>query len=197
MYSPAIDRALAAALSAHDGQWRKGGERVPYALHPLHVALMLARLGYEEDMVVAGLLHDAVEDAPQTWTVARVEREFGAHVASIVSQLSEDKSKSWEERKRSGIDRVPHLSPEAASVKAADQLHNLHSLARELREAPEVEAVWARFRGGRERTLAMSSELVSALTRRVDPKLARALESALRALLEVDRQRAGRVVQPS
>jgi (p)ppGpp synthase/HD superfamily hydrolase len=186
MFSPVIERALAAAIAAHHGQVRKGIEATPYVVHPLHVALILARWGMDDDVIVAGLLHDTVEDRADRWTPARVEQEYGAHVAGLVAQLTEDKSKSWEERKRFGIDHVPHMSPQAATVKAADKLHNLQTLVIQLRSNPDATEVWAGFRGGRERTLSMSSELVEALCKRVEPKVARALRAALKTLLDAD-----------
>lgn len=183
MFSARIERALRVALAAHDGQLRKCAEPVPYAVHPLHVGLMLARWGQEEDVVVAGLLHDVVEDCPD-WTVERVARDFGAHVAGVVGELSEDKSRSWDERKRDGVERVAGMSPEAAAVKAADKLHNLATLKLELEASTDPDALWARFKGGRDNTLRMSSELVEALAQRVEPKIARALRAALQALLD-------------
>lgn len=184
MYSAAIERALRAAVAAHAGQTRKGEPDVPYIVHPMHVALMLSRLGMDEEVIQSALLHDVVEDCPG-WTLARVEREFGPRVAAIVGELTEDKSKSWDERKRRAIEHVPHLSPQAASIKAADKLHNLQSLAAALRTAADPEVVWKRFNGGRERTLAMSRELVAALTLRIDARLARALRAALQSVLDL------------
>lgn len=194
MYSTVIERALAASLAAHEGQSRKGECATPYVIHPMHVALMLARFGLDDDVIAAGLLHDVVEDCP-AWSNERVQAEFGAHVAGIVSQLTEDKSRSWDERKQAAIAKVPHMSPEAASVKACDKLHNLHSLVNQLRDAQDPELVWAKFKGGRERTLAMSHDLVEALTQRVDARIAKALRAALRSLFEISEERAPRSAQ--
>ncbi|MBK8177704.1 MAG: bifunctional (p)ppGpp synthetase/guanosine-3',5'-bis(diphosphate) 3'-pyrophosphohydrolase [Planctomycetes bacterium] len=191
MYSQLLERALHAAIAAHDGQTRKGDASSPYVTHPLHVALMLARFGLEEDVIAAGLLHDVVEDSPG-WTVERVAEEFNPHVAGIVSQLTEDKTRSWGERKSAGVAKVPHMSPEAASVKACDKLHNLHSLTAQLRSARDPDQVWSQFNGGRERTLAMSHELVEALAQRVDARIARALRAALAHLLELSAPAAAR-----
>ena len=190
MYSQAIERAMRASIAAHDGQWRKGGQGVPYIVHPMHVALMLSRFAMEEDVIVAGLLHDVVEDCPD-WTIERVEREFGAHVAAIVRQLTEDKTQPWDERKRSAVEHVPHLSPEAASVKAVDQLHNLNSLIAELTAHRDHDEVWSRFKGGRERTLQHARELAEALAKRVDPRIGRALRSTLATLVATAAQDAG------
>jgi (p)ppGpp synthase/HD superfamily hydrolase len=184
MFSPDVERALRVAIAAHDGQVRKGNEPVPYVSHPFHVALILARLGYDDAVVEAGLLHDVVEDC-EGWTIDRIEAEFGADVRGIVAELTEDKSRSWEVRKRDGIDRVARLSPAALAVKAADKLHNLESLLADLRAGPDHARVWARYKGGRERTLEMSSALVRALESRGDPRLTRPLREALDAIVAI------------
>lgn len=185
MFGEAVERALEATVRAHDGQWRKGRQPVPYVTHPMHVAIMLARWGLEEHVIVAGLMHDTVEDCGE-WTIERVRAEFGSHVATIVDQLTEDKSLTWEERKRWAIDHVPHMSPEAASVKAADKIHNLQCLLADLRDHAADgghEAVWVKFKGGRDRTLQMDRELVDALCKRTEPKLCSALRKALEAVI--------------
>jgi (p)ppGpp synthase/HD superfamily hydrolase len=191
-FSESVERALLTCLEAHQGQFRRGSKATPYAVHPLHVALILARWGGSEAEIVAGLLHDVVEDCPR-WSHERVEAEFGPNVARIVRELSEDKSRSWEERKRAAIQHAPELSPEAAAVKAADQIHNWRSLALELRGAAEADELWARFRGGRERTLAMAAELAQALSPRLAPRAARELGEALAELLEAAAMRAPRI----
>ena len=181
MFSALVEQALRSAIAAHEGQMRKGLEPVPYVTHSFHVALILARAGLDEVVIAAGLLHDVVEDC-EGWTTARVEREFGAEVARIVAELTEDKTRSWGERKQGQIDAVATLSAPALSIKAADKLHNLATLAADLRAAPDRELVWQRFSGGRERTLEMSARLVAELEPRLQPELARALREALREL---------------
>jgi len=189
MFSHAIERALRVAVDAHQGQVRKGADRAPYVVHPMHVALILARWGQDDDVIVAGLLHDVAEDAPDLWPLARIDAEFGHHIARIVGELTEDKDKSWDERKRAAIDHVPHMSPQAATVKAADKLHNLQSLAAELRASTADEA-WARFRGGREKSLQVAQDLVEALAKRVEPRVAKALRAALKNALDADAEAA-------
>jgi (p)ppGpp synthase/HD superfamily hydrolase len=184
MFSAGVERAIHVSLAAHAGQTRKGAADTPYVVHPIHVALLLARHGADEETVQAGLLHDVVEDCPG-WPMTRIEREFGPRVAAIVADLTEDKSKSWEERKRWAVEHVAHMSPEAAAVKAADKLHNLSSLLAELRAAPDHAQVWAKFKGGRDRTLQMSAELVDALRGRAPRALAAELDATLVALREV------------
>lgn len=190
MYSQVVEKALCVMVAAHEGQYRKGAEPAHYATHPVHVALMLTGWGFDEDVICAGLLHDVVEDC-EDWTVERIEVEFGAHITSIVSQLTEDKSLTWEERKRWAVEHVPHMSPEAASVKAVDKLHNLRCLLQDLESVEDDDLIWSRFRGGRERTLAMDAELVEALTTRVDPRLGRALRETFEAVVAQDSRARG------
>lgn len=182
MHSDRVDRALRVAIEAHTGQKRKDGG--PYAVHPIHVGLMLARMGAGEDVVIAGILHDVVEDCAE-WTIQRVGVEFGEGVASIVAEVTEDKSYSWQERKEAALAHVPRMSDAAVLVKAADKLHNLSTLAETLSEAADKGAVWSRFRGGRERTLAHAELLVEALAARVDDPIRSALTRALRDVLDV------------
>ena len=185
MFSGVIERAVNAAVVAHEGQTRKGLGNTPYIVHPVHIALMLARWDMDEDVIAAGLLHDVVEDC-KDWTIERVETEFGKHIASIVADLTEDKSKTWAERKQAAIDNAPHLSPQAACVKAADKLHNMQSLLSELETASDPASVWSRFNGGRERTLEMDGKLVSALEQRLDSRLAKALRQTYQNLVDLD-----------
>ncbi len=181
MFSQAIDRALEVASAAHAGQHRKNSAGVDYFIHPVHVALMLARAGLDEVCIQAGILHDVVEDC-EDWTLERIEGEFGVEVRSVVADLSEDKSKTWEERKAWAALHVPHMDQRAVAVKAADKLHNLSCLLRDLQAAANPEDIWSKFKGGRERTLAMSDELVEALSQRVSVEFSNALRAVMRAL---------------
>ncbi|MCK6448427.1 MAG: HD domain-containing protein [Planctomycetes bacterium] len=187
MFSAGIERAIHVSIAAHAGQKRKGSVDTPYVVHPIHVALLLARHGADEELVQAGLLHDVVEDCPDQWNLARIAEEFGPRVAAIVGDLTEDKSKTWEERKRWAVEHVAHMSTEGAMVKAADKLHNLSALLEELSTNADHSAVWAKFKGGRERTLAMSGELVDALHARLGSTLSAELARTMQALLDVAR----------
>ncbi len=182
MFSHEVERALRVMMDAHDGQVRKCAANVPYVVHPIHVALMLARWGLDETTIISALLHDVVEDC-EDWTRERIESEFGPRVASIVAELTEDKSLGWDERKQAAVDHVPRMSTEACAIKAMDKLHNLESILADLREAEDSADVWKSFRGGRDKTLAMAEKLVVALEKRLDPRLARALRAGLDALM--------------
>jgi (p)ppGpp synthase/HD superfamily hydrolase len=185
MFNGVVEQALAVTLDAHRGQRRKGSD-TPYSVHPLHVALIVAQWGGDAEAIAAALLHDVVEDC-QEWTLAELGERFGAAVAEVVGQLTEDKSLAWEQRKEHGIASIPTLSERACVVKAADKLHNLESLAAALHaQNGDADPVWARFNGGRERTLAMDHRLVEALAARVPARVAADLR---RALNEIERIR--------
>jgi (p)ppGpp synthase/HD superfamily hydrolase len=178
-FSPGIERALRAACEAHADQRRKDG-CTPYFLHPVHVALILARWGADDLTLQAAILHDVVEDCAE-WTGDRLREEFGAPVADIVAEVTEDKSiESWAERKRLAVEHVATMSEAALLVKAADKLHNMQSLADFLRGRPED--AWSAFNGGREGTLRIARELVEALVARLGDERSAPLVEALDAL---------------
>ena len=172
-FSPRVEQALAIALQAHGGQVRKGRPSVPYVVHPLHVAHMAARYSDDEDIFVAALLHDVVEDC-DGWELADLEQGFGARVAGIVDELTEDKRDPWKVRKDRTIAHVPELSEQAVLIKACDKLHNMRSLVRDLEER-DHEAVWSGFSGRREGTLSVARRLADALAERVPADLGREL----------------------
>jgi (p)ppGpp synthase/HD superfamily hydrolase len=177
-YSAEVERALLVCLEAHYGQFRKGGEGVHYSVHPIHMALILARAGVRQELIQAALLHDVVEDC-DGWTMERLRSEFGDEVADIVDQLTEDKSLTWQQRKQWAIEHVDQMCDDSVVVKAADKLHNLQSLAAQLELAEDREQVWQHFKGGREGTLMMDQKLVMTLKGRVPASLAGQLIEAL------------------
>lgn len=117
-----INQAIMFATKAHEGQVRKVSESA-FIIHPLAVGCMLADAGESEAVVVAGMLHDTVEDTDVTLDEIRIE--FGDEVAEIVAGCSEDKSLSWEERKRNTIDLLETASEEVCIVTCADKIHNV------------------------------------------------------------------------
>lgn len=154
---------------------------MPYVVHPVHVAFMLARAGVDEPTILAAILHDVVEDC-DGWTTERVTIEFGDDVSGVVAQLTEDKSLGWAERKQAAVDHIEHMCDRALRVKAADKLHNLESLVAELDRSPDPELVWAGFKGGRDGTLRVARNVVTALIPRLEDRFAAALRDVLERL---------------
>ena len=178
MYSPSIERALRAAVDARDRQVRAGLVPESRSVHPFHVAMMLARWGLEEDVIVAGLMSGVASNG-YGWESERLVDEFGSHVAALVGELAGAETDAAQR-----VEHVARLSPSAAAIQAATELHRLQNLLAELREADNPAAVWASTEEGCAGTLAHSGRLVEALAARVEPKLARALNAAQRALVE-------------
>ena len=123
--------AAAFAAQRHSDQRRKGKRAVPYINHPIAVSACLADVGVEDaDILAAALLHDTVEDT--NTSLAELEELFGQRVASIVAEVTDDKSLPKAERKRRQIASAPTKSHEAKLVKLADKICNL----RDLRDCP-------------------------------------------------------------
>jgi guanosine-3',5'-bis(diphosphate) 3'-pyrophosphohydrolase len=137
---PSILRAAAFAAERHRDQRRKGKDASPYINHPLALARLLADECREHDpkVLVAALLHDTVEDTATTF--AEIEQLFGAEVAAIVREVTDDKSLPKAERKRLQVERAAHASRAARLVKLADKICNL----RDLSNAPPTD--WTRER---------------------------------------------------
>lgn len=119
-----INKAIAFAVKAHEGQPRKGTE-IPYIFHPLEVGMIVSRITDDEEVIAAAVLHDTVEDCDAV-TLDDIRREFGDRVARIVGLESEDKDKSWEERKAATV-RSLKKEPmrEAKIVALGDKLSNI------------------------------------------------------------------------
>lgn len=149
--SPRFERALRWATVWHDGQHRKAS-LTPYVQHPIAVAWILDRLGYDEDVVIAALLHDVVEDTEAT--LDDIRERFGDRVADLVAHCSERKTddegrqRPWIDRKRDHLEAL-RAAPEASkAIVLADCLHNMRSMVGDL--AQEGEPFWNRFNAGRD-----------------------------------------------
>ena len=157
--SPRLEEALAYAARLHRDQVRKGSE-VPYVTHLLAVASLVGECGGDEDLMIAGLLHDAVEDQGGRQTLEEIRRRFGERVARIVESCTDtDRTPKppWRERKELYLRHLREAPPEARLVSAADKVHNLRSILADLRRAGG--RVWSRFKGGKEGSLWYHREL--------------------------------------
>ncbi len=118
-------RAMAFAAEKHRHQRRRDAKASPYINHPIALASLLANEGGVDDLTVlcAAILHDTVEDT-QT-TKDELARLFGADVAAIVMEVTNDPALSRRAQKQAQIDHAPRLSPGAKLVKLADKIANL------------------------------------------------------------------------
>jgi GTP diphosphokinase / guanosine-3',5'-bis(diphosphate) 3'-diphosphatase len=122
-----LDAALYAA-EKHADQRRKGKSAEPYVNHLIEVAQLVSTVApaHDANMVAAALLHDTIEDTGVT--EADLAQRFGQDVASLVVELTDDKSLPKAERKRLQIEHAPHMSPRAQVIKLADKISNLRSI---------------------------------------------------------------------
>lgn len=122
-------RAAAFAANKHRRQRRKDADASPYINHPLALADILVNEGGVTDphVIAAALLHDTVEDTETT--LDELQREFGAEIAAIVAEVTDDKSLPKEERKRLQVVKAGSKSDAAKLVKLADKISNLRDIA--------------------------------------------------------------------
>jgi len=141
-----FEKALIFAAQAHQGQNRKGSD-VPYITHPIMLAMTLLEMDCADDLIVAALLHDVIEDTETTLT--QIETEFGPAVAQLVDAVSEpDRQAAWEVRKQHTIDKLRQAPVSVKLIACADKLHNIRSICKDYQTLGE--AVWARFKRGKE-----------------------------------------------
>lgn len=146
MDSSLIFHAIQFASAAHAGQYRKG-TRVPYLIHPLRVSQVLVEAGCSEQLAVAAVLHDTVEDCFVTYD--QIRKLFGDEVARLVEGATEpDKSASWEHRKQHTVHYLETAPDELLLLSIADKLDNIRSIREDL--ALNGELAWTRFKRGRE-----------------------------------------------
>lgn len=162
-YSDRINHALAFAAKHHDQQVRKG-TRLPYLTHPANVALILTRYGRDDDTVIAGVLHDVIEDTvreaySREMLEQRISEKFGVDVLATVHQVTHRRvdddgvELSPGERKQDYLERLVQASEAARWVCAADKLHNAASIIADLSRTVDADSVWGRFKVGKEGTV--------------------------------------------
>lgn len=131
------------AEMAHHGQTRKNSH-APYVTHPIRVAQRLEAEGYSDQLVCAGYLHDVVEDT--IYEIEDIQKQFGSKVAELVAAHTEDKSKSWEERKQHTIDTVREGSKDVKFLIVADKLDNLLGQEQDMERLGDK--AWDNFNAG-------------------------------------------------
>ena len=161
-YSDVINHALAFAAKHHDRQVRKG-TKLPYLTHPANVAIILTRYGRDNDTVVAGILHDVIEDCirdgyTREMLEQRIGDKFGPTVLDTVLAVTYRRNDddgvelSGEDRKEDYLERLGTATEQARWVCAADKVHNASSIVADLRRTVDPETVWNRFGGGKSGT---------------------------------------------
>ncbi len=179
---PRFLRAFQFAAEKHAGQTRKAST-IPYIAHLMGVASLVLEAGGDEDLAIAALLHDVVEDCGGAPMLKEVRRRFGARVAKVVDGCTDADTypkPPWRERKEKYLRHLAAADDDTRLVSAADKLNNVRSILSDYREVGEL--VWARFQGGREGTLWYYRTLRNEFLRHVPNRITRDLELAVNEL---------------
>jgi (p)ppGpp synthase/HD superfamily hydrolase len=186
-----FDRALLYATHVHGGQVRKGTS-IPYVAHLMAVAATVLEYDGSEDMAIAGLLHDAVEDQGGMGRLTDIRNRFGDRVADLVGACSDsvantsagENKPDWWTRKTRYIQHLALVDKDVLLVSLADKIHNSRSILRDLRK-PEIGAkIWDRFSKPKKDTLWYYDGLAQAFNAHLPGQLA----SELREIVDVLKQ---------
>jgi len=137
-----VDKAIEFATKAHEGQFRKGTKR-PYIVHPIEVGDIVATMTSDPEIISAAILHDTIEDCEEV-TEQLLQESFSGRVAGIVARESEDKSKTWMERKTATINDIRTAPQEVQMIALADKLSNMRDIDRDY--PVYGDELWRRFR---------------------------------------------------
>jgi (p)ppGpp synthase/HD superfamily hydrolase len=184
---PRFLRAFEFATEKHAGQTRKAST-IPYIAHLMGVASLVLEFGGDEDLAIAALLHDVVEDCGGAPMLKEVRQRFGNRVAKVVDGCTDANTipkPPWRERKERYIRHLKDADAETRVVSAADKLNNVRSILADYREVGE--AIWERFNGGRDGTLWYYGALLDEFRRRKPNRLIREFDLAVKELEEITR----------
>jgi (p)ppGpp synthase/HD superfamily hydrolase len=174
-------------------EYRKG-TRIPYMAHLLGVAALVmgeagARIPITEDMVIAAILHDVVEDHGGAPRLRDIERKFGENVARMVEGLSDtlaedhNKKEGWEERKRNYLERLRSEPDDVLLISCADKLYNAKAILDDFKE--DGPAVFKRFKRGADEQLWYFYQLLAIFRLRLKSRLTSQLAKVVHELAEI------------
>ena len=189
---PRLQKAFRYAAEQHEGQTRKQ-TAVPYLSHLMAVTSLVLEGGGDEDLAIAALLHDVVEDCGGRPRLREVRKLFGARVAKIVEGCTDsfsDPKLPWLVRKTEYLQNLKHEDADTRLVSASDKLHNVRTITADYRI--DGESIWKRFSGGREGTLWYYHALHEEFQRRKPNRITRELAIALNELETLAKSKRGR-----
>ena len=164
--TPKMQEAIRFSIKTHEvyQKQKRKGKDIPYITHPLTVGLILARAGASEDVVIAGILHDTIEDSAPEKKVTKemIAERFGESVASLVLSVTEtDKELTWEERKAEALEHIKSFSNDSLLLKSADIIANTSELIEDYSKGGD--GVFDRFNAPKERLLEQSLRTIRAI----------------------------------
>ncbi len=140
MYSYRVEQAIRAAAVLHKDQLRKGSMPFPYITHLVATAFTLMDYTEDEDVIIAALLHDTLEDTD--YTIDELQEDFGGRVRELVEAVTEPQSTdtvkyTWQEKKQTYLKQLKKAPKEAVMIAAADKIHNFRTIVEDYYDAPE------------------------------------------------------------
>jgi (p)ppGpp synthase/HD superfamily hydrolase len=194
--SPRFEEAFVFAASKHNGQTRKGST-IPYVSHLMTVAGAVLEAGGDEELAIAALLHDVVEDCGGKPMLEEVRQRFGERVAHVVdgcTDTCEDPKPAWRERKENYLAHLRDADADVRLVSAADKLANARAILADYREIGE--AVWGRFAGKRDGTLWYYRALLDEFRLHPSNRLVNELERVVVELEGISQNSSKPILQP-
>lgn len=143
--SQKLEEAIQFAMDAHKGATRKGSNK-PYILHPLETVQILASMDADINLIIAGVLHDTIEDT--NTTLLDIYDRFGTDVAALVNGHTEDKRQIWYMRKLTTIETLPQETLRQKMLTLADKLSNMRSMYHDFKKIGDK--LWERFNAPKE-----------------------------------------------
>lgn len=173
-----IYNAIHLAIQAHDQQKRKVDNDI-YVTHPLEVGMLLAKNGFSDEMIVAGVLHDTIEDT--LLELESVRNQFGELVAEYVNACTEqNKSLPWLDRKLAYLKHMETAPIEVLFIICADKISNIKSIYRN-----QDDTIWSKFNAGYEDQKWYYNAVLRALAPISDHALYMELDHYIKAVFKV------------
>ncbi len=165
-FTPKLEKAIKVASIAHRNQLRKGSD-IPYIIHPFSVMCIASNASEDEDVLIACLFHDIIEDVPKEYPRSTMLEEFGERVVTIVDGVTKNDSlPSWKDRADAYLQHLEHeASDESVIVSCADKIHNLMSVLEDYKLLGDN--LWQRFNAGKELQLWWYEQILKVVKKRL------------------------------
>ncbi|MCR4279895.1 MAG: HD domain-containing protein [Candidatus Komeilibacteria bacterium] len=180
-FSEQINKAIDFAAVAHRRQSRKSSDELPYLSHLFNVTMILERAGADDETIIAGILHDVVEDTE--YTPADIEENFGAEVRRLVEGVTDDMTVPFPERRRKLLQYLEVADPRIKIIKVADVLHNAYSKTQLLKKDETL--IRKYFRHDKITAISQYEDFVAAIGHGWDHPLVHELERVIEIFRQV------------
>ena len=180
--STKIEKAISLTLRVHKYQKRKGDGVTPYAVHPIGVALVLARYTNDKDILAAAILHDVLEDTD--YSPRKIEKIFGRRVLKLVQDVSDKRPKDpWSKRKDAYLKHLKKASKDACLIACADKINNLESIAECYKKFGD--SIWTRFSAPKEKKIEFYENICNLAKKKFPHPLQRELNRTLKKVKKI------------